>query len=282
MRSRATFGLLVTALAVGLVTVASAQTDYVLSRYSTGACGYISPHGDSGYSFWLPTRDNAIGIMHWCMPPLVLPGMRCRVRVKWTVWTNHSPVTYVNYFGEWNKSRELARGSLYGSAPSPGGVYEDTFEFTAPSDSGFYRIRFMWVLAYDAVSNFLGSADPGTGPNAFSEIMFYVGPRSPLPIEEKPTPPTPKTADLSCSPNIFKAKTKISYCLSQSAVVAIRIHDRAGRTLRSIECGVQDSGDNSYVWDGRDDRGRELPAGAYFYEVLTDGRRSTGKVVLSR
>jgi hypothetical protein len=173
MNSKMTVLSLTVLMALLVGNPALAQTDYVLQNYEQGGTGYIPPYGDSTYSCLVHMPSNAIGIMYWNVPPVVRPGMSVRVTVKWLVWTNHIPVTYVNYFGDWQPDVELAQGSLYGGIPNPGDVYVDAFSFTAPSSPGWYRIRLMWYLAYDPIPSFYGASD--RLPHGFSEVVFHVG-----------------------------------------------------------------------------------------------------------
>ncbi|MBU0518139.1 hypothetical protein KKA00_02610 [bacterium] len=63
-------------------------------------------------------------------------------------------------------------------------------------------------------------------------------------------------------------ETTINYKLAGSAQeVTIEIKNESGATVRTIEVGAQGSGDQETVWDGKDDDGDDLPAGAYSYSI---------------
>jgi flagellar basal-body rod modification protein FlgD len=49
--------------------------------------------------------------------------------------------------------------------------------------------------------------------------------------------------------------------------VRIEIVDGAGRTVRTIEAGSMTEGVNAVTWDGKDDAGQTVPAGAYRFQV---------------
>ena len=59
----------------------------------------------------------------------------------------------------------------------------------------------------------------------------------------------------------------------------VGIHDLAGRLLRTMEFPP---GDYLARWDGRDERGRRVPAGVYFFRLEGSGPVLTRKVVLLR
>ena len=54
----------------------------------------------------------------------------------------------------------------------------------------------------------------------------------------------------------------------------------AGRQVAVLQDGVRDGGPHEVSWDGRDGRGLELSAGAYFVHLDAGGQTRTSKVVL--
>jgi hypothetical protein len=60
------------------------------------------------------------------------------------------------------------------------------------------------------------------------------------------------------------------------------VYDVLGRKVRALVEGHREAGSHTALWNGRDDRGRELKSGVYFC-VLEAGRFSdTMKMVLTR
>ncbi len=61
---------------------------------------------------------------------------------------------------------------------------------------------------------------------------------------------------------------KLSYNLGAAAAnVTIKITNADGTTVRTVTLKNQSAGNNSYTWDGRDDKGKLLDDGSYSYEV---------------
>ena len=60
----------------------------------------------------------------------------------------------------------------------------------------------------------------------------------------------------------------LEFNLPQSATsTQVAIVNEAGQTVRTATLGSSDAGDNSFSWDGRDNSGALLPAGAYTFAV---------------
>lgn len=74
----------------------------------------------------------------------------------------------------------------------------------------------------------------------------------------------------------------IPYSLERDEEVKIRIYDAAGAAVKEISLGVQEKGDNTFTWDGKDSEEITAPNGVYSYQVLTKGAyadtRVTGEV----
>lgn len=64
-----------------------------------------------------------------------------------------------------------------------------------------------------------------------------------------------------------------------SAQVSLRVLDEAGTPVRTLALGQRGQGGHQVVFDGLDDEGRQLPSGAYSYQVVAldgAGRPLTG------
>ena len=69
-------------------------------------------------------------------------------------------------------------------------------------------------------------------------------------------------------PTPFVSSTWISYEVFSASSVRLVVYDAQGRSVRRLVDGVvQVPGAYSVPWDGRDDGGRELAAGVYFYRL---------------
>ena len=87
---------------------------------------------------------------------------------------------------------------------------------------------------------------------------------------------------LSHGPNPFSEKVSITYSLSGMSHVILKIYDKSGRLVRVILNRSQDQGRQSEIWDGRNDSGKRLPDGVYFYRLSINGKDYTGKMLMLR
>ncbi len=65
-----------------------------------------------------------------------------------------------------------------------------------------------------------------------------------------------------------KGSTGVGYQLNDDAAeVVIRIFNKDGKTVRSIDAGSQSNGFHTAVWDGKDYSGNIMPSGEYTFAV---------------
>lgn len=82
-------------------------------------------------------------------------------------------------------------------------------------------------------------------------------------------------------PNPFNPSTQIRFVLPQAAPVTLRIFDIAGRRVATLLDGVRkEAGEQSLLWDGRDEAGQALPSGVYLYRLEAGELRATRKLTL--
>lgn len=83
------------------------------------------------------------------------------------------------------------------------------------------------------------------------------------------------------APNPFNPRTLIRYDLPSPAVVSLRVLDASGRVVRTlVESETKGRGRHAEWWDGKDERGRHVASGTYFYRLEADGKVLSRKMVL--
>jgi len=86
----------------------------------------------------------------------------------------------------------------------------------------------------------------------------------------------------ACRPNPFSQRTLISYQFPKTGRVVLRVYDASGRVVKTLQDGMQERGSYAVSWDGRDDKGRTVANGVYFYRVDAPGLRDTKKAVVTK
>jgi hypothetical protein len=82
-------------------------------------------------------------------------------------------------------------------------------------------------------------------------------------------------------PNPFNPVTRITFDLPAVQAVDLAIFDVAGRRVRQLlTAAPHPAGPHSLVWDGRDDQGRTVGTGVYFYRIVAGPHVQTKKMLL--
>ncbi|MGD1047742.1 MAG: FlgD immunoglobulin-like domain containing protein [Candidatus Krumholzibacteriaceae bacterium] len=83
-------------------------------------------------------------------------------------------------------------------------------------------------------------------------------------------------------PNPFNPATKITFGLKGPGGVSLRIYDATGRLVRVLVKGDLSAGRYAEPWDGKDNGGRAVASGIYFYRLDAGTFTQTRKMVLLR
>ncbi len=74
----------------------------------------------------------------------------------------------------------------------------------------------------------------------------------------------------AAAPTPFADRTELRFSLPVRGDHSLTVYDVGGRRVRRLSSGPAEAGAHAVVWDGRDDEGRVVPAGVYFYTLRTD------------
>jgi hypothetical protein len=130
-----------------------------------------------------------------------------------------------------------------------------------------------------------GSADNGVnfGGGALPDAGFYLAEvRALTGAVGAPVIGTSGTAAATFVPNPFRATSEIRFDVPRAQVVDVALHDVAGRRVRSLATRAFPAGEAALGWDGRDDAGRELPSGVYFWRIEGPAVSASGRVTRLR
>jgi len=81
-------------------------------------------------------------------------------------------------------------------------------------------------------------------------------------------------------PNPFNPVTEIRFDLPAAAEVNLAVFNLLGQQVRSLEQTRLPAGHHRAVWDGRDESGRPVSSGIYFYRLEADGFTAKRKMLL--
>jgi hypothetical protein len=132
-----------------------------------------------------------------------------------------------------------------------------------------------WGSTIDEVANTLTSAGYLAlyeTISAGSAVASVVGDDSP-----------PRISFLSQNhPNPFSSATDIAFGVDASGNVRIQIYDVKGRLVRDLANARFRADRHVVTWDGRDNHGRSVAGGVYFYRLVSESLVQTRKMVLIR
>lgn len=83
-------------------------------------------------------------------------------------------------------------------------------------------------------------------------------------------------------PNPFNPSTAIRYSISQAARVELKLYNILGQMVRKLVDRSDNPGVYQVVWDGKDESGKNLPSGIYFYQLRAGDYIRTRKMILMK
>ena len=82
------------------------------------------------------------------------------------------------------------------------------------------------------------------------------------------------------APNPFWPDTRIAFDLPAAGRAELRIFDVSGRLIRTLVDEKRPAGPHSVRWDGRDETGKAVPSGVYFYSLTAPGVDENRRMIL--
>lgn len=83
-------------------------------------------------------------------------------------------------------------------------------------------------------------------------------------------------------PNPFNPSTNIVFTLPQPALTQVNVYNSLGQLVRRLVNEELSAGLNEKSWDGKDELGRLVSSGIYFYKINFKENLLTGKMVLAK
>ena len=80
-------------------------------------------------------------------------------------------------------------------------------------------------------------------------------------------------------PNPFNPETTIEFVVQQSSRVKLKIYNTTGQIVRTLVDDYKTTGKYSLIWDGKDNSGKTVPSGNYFYQISVGALTFTKKMI---
>jgi hypothetical protein len=81
-------------------------------------------------------------------------------------------------------------------------------------------------------------------------------------------------------PNPFNPSTSISYTVTKSSNVTLKIYDLLGNEVKTLVNANQNAGNHSVVWNGENNSGSKVVSGTYIYTLRSDAGFASKKMIL--
>ena len=83
-------------------------------------------------------------------------------------------------------------------------------------------------------------------------------------------------------PNPFNPSTLIDYQVPEYTNVTITVYSVLGKELRILVNDYKEAGNYQVEWDGRDNEGRRVASGLYFYQMSTVNYQAVKKLIIQK
>jgi choice-of-anchor C domain-containing protein len=135
-----------------------------------------------------------------------------------------------------------------------------------------------WIELSDDTEDF-GIRVDYEGDGVIDHIHFATG--QVAGVDDRPLPSVVRATLHDAYPNPFNPQTTISFELPSERLVSLFIYDLSGRLVDVLlQDEVARQGRNEVIWNARDQSGRQLPSGTYFYRLEAGGYVETKRMTL--
>ena len=81
-------------------------------------------------------------------------------------------------------------------------------------------------------------------------------------------------------PNPFNPTTTIEYSVQTNSLISLNIYNSNGQLVKTLVNESKIPGEYSVVWNGKDDRDKQVASGVYFYKLYTKNFTSSKKMII--
>jgi subtilisin-like proprotein convertase family protein/murein DD-endopeptidase MepM/ murein hydrolase activator NlpD len=189
--------------------------------------------------------------------------------IQFDNWLSSDNINYVYAIDGTNLTRMTSSGSEHYYIVTNNMTSNNYLDAASlPAGTHTLRITAQDIRGWDGSSYQYNTSDPFD-----VEITVY-----PTGVDEKKE--IPKTFAIHQNfPNPFSERTEIKYQLPEECDVELAIYNVIGERVKTLIDGKQSPGYYSAYWSGKDSRGRNAPAGAYFLTCKAGKFEANKKIV---
>ncbi len=116
-----------------------------------------------------------------------------------------------------------------------------------------------------------------------TDPVIVVGSEETVIVTDAPDGPLPHAYALYQNhPNPFNPVTRIRYYIPENCRVDLEIYDILGRKVATLVDKVQEAGERTVLWNGKDQSGVQVSSGIYLYRLRAGSFSKSRKMVLLR
>ena len=207
----------------------------------------------------------------------MLPNIKWTILNQGTMDSQHSPefnrnTLQIDYNN--NGIKDIILSKNFGFKIIDPSTMDIIFEYNSISTSYYPYITALGDFDNDGVIE-IGIYDP-------PKTVFYSTGISVTNLEEDVIS-QPKSFNLVQNyPNPFNPSTTIEYYITKGDNVTLNIYDSVGRLIKTLVDEYNKPGEYKVTWDGRNNNGKIVASGAYFFQMITEGFQSSKKMILLR
>jgi len=197
-------------------------------------------------------------------------------------WTMYDPWNSDLPFGSpWALTVDSQDNVWVGSQAQPRGLARfdgESWTVYTTGNSELPDDRVLCVTVDGAGNKWIGTRDGGLAVYREGGVRL---PAVSTAVQESRSSALPTRTQLSQNyPNPFNSSTTIDFSLAELEDVQLAIYNLVGQEIVTLVDGRREAGTHALRWDGRDDEGRELTSGVYFYRLLAGEQVEMQKLIL--
>jgi len=158
-----------------------------------------------------------------------------------------------------------------------------TFQYAHLGVSGIEKKAKVGIQKVDTVGVLYVASSFPTSNVPHPELAVKFGPHVvPVAVHQRGTS-TPRSFGLAQNyPNPFNPVTTIRYEIPKPARVTLEVYNLLGQKIRTLVDAYRSAGSYTATWDGRDEDGKEIASGVYFYRLSAGEFTAIRKMIFVR